>query len=226
MNVHDSSYPTNRTRREAMRAPSLRALAAGLALSVGLQSSAMAQSTSAAPTAPPSGQYAPPPAGSEQAGAVYDRRSQDADRAYADQYSRWAAQYCVDKRNNEAAGAVIGRVLGALAGSGIAGHGVHVGGAVLGGALGATAGAAIGADAQPGPACPPGYVVAAGAPAFAYAGPPVPPAVVTGPEWYQPWVWIDGRWIYRPYRYWYWDHGAYWRSDWRPGPWHYYGHRW
>jgi hypothetical protein len=224
MNVHVSSE--RRTRRDRLGSASLKTLAAGLALSVGLQTAAAAQPTPQTPTAPPSGQYAPPPAGAEATGSIYDRAAQDADRAYADQYSRWAAQYCVDKRNNAAAGAAIGGVLGAIAGSGLAGHGERVGGAVVGGALGATAGAALGASATPGAACPPGYVIAAGAPVFAYAGPAVTPAVVYGPDWYQPWVWVDGRWVYRPYRYWYWDHSAYWRPDWRPAHWRYYGHRW
>src|ERR1700761_269228 len=221
MNVHESK--TSATRRQGLGSVSLKALAAGLALSIGLQSVAIAQP---APSVPPGGQYAPPPAGSESSGSIYDRSAQDADRAYADQYSRWAAQYCVDKRDNSAAGAAIGGVLGAIAGSGLAGHGARLGGAVVGGALGATAGAALGANTEHGPSCPPGYVIAAGAPAFVYAGPPVAPAVVYGPDWYQPWVFVDGRWVYRPYRYWYWDHSAYWRPDWRPAHWRYYGHRW
>jgi hypothetical protein len=226
MNTQASTHDRGRVCRQALRSANLKALAAGLALTVGLQSVAAAQPAAQVPTAPPNGEYAPPPAGSEVAGSTYDRSAQDADRAYADQYSRWAAQYCVDKRNNEAAGAAIGGVLGAILGSGLAGRGAHVGGAVVGGALGATAGAAIGAHAKPGAACPPGYVIAPGAPAFVYAGPPLAPAVVYGPDWYQPWVWVDGRWVYRPYRYWYWDHRAYWRPDWRPGAWRYHGYRW
>src|ERR1700748_2439609 len=58
--------------------------------------------------APPPGQYAPPPPGYERPGAVYDDGAQRADRDYADRYSRWAQQYCVNRRNNNtAAGAVI-----------------------------------------------------------------------------------------------------------------------
>lgn len=224
MNVRTESHSISLP--NGLTSASAKALAAGLALSLGLQSAAIGQTSAPAQTAPPSGQYAPPPTGSESAGATYDRGAQDADRDYAYQYSRWAAQYCVDKRSNATAGAAIGGVLGAIAGSGLAGHGAHLGGAVVGGAVGATAGAAIAANSQPGPACPPGYVVAAGAPAFAYAGAPIPLTVVYGPEWYRPWVWVDSRWVYRPYRYWYWGHNAYWRPDWRPAPWRYYGHRW
>ncbi len=181
--------------------------------------------TNSAPVAPPSDQYATPPAGAEPSGSTYDAKAQQTDRDYADQYARWAARYCVDQRNNTAAGALIGGVLGAVAGSSLAGHGAHTEGAVLGGAVGATAGAAIGASDTPA-ACPPGYVVAAGTPAFYYAGSAYDPAVIYGPAWYQPWVWVDGRWVYRPYRYWYWGNRAYWRPGWAPGPWRYGYHRW
>ena len=188
---------------------------------------AVAQTTAAPVTAPPAGQYAPPPSGSEGAGSAYDDRAQQYDRDYADRYSRWAAQYCVDQRNtNTAAGAVIGGVLGAVLGSNVAGRGDHAGGAIVGGALGATAGAAIGARSTTSPSCPPGYVVRADAPAFVYGPGPYPVDVIYGPAWYQPWVWVDGRWVYRPYRYWYWTHNAYWRPGWRPGPWDYHYRHW
>ena len=176
-----------------------------------------------APTAPPSGQYAAPPTGSEASGSTYDQGAQQYDRAYANQYAHWAAQNCVDQRSNTAAGAAIGGVLGAVLGSSVAGRGSHVAGAVAGGALGATAGAAVGASSST--ACPPGYVVAPGAPAF-YSGPAYPAEVVYGPAWYQPWVWVDGRWVYRPYRYWYWTNHAYWAPGWRAGPWSYHFRRW
>jgi hypothetical protein len=205
----------------------LNILASVLALAIASQPvAAAAQSApnSPAPSAPPAGQYAPPPAGSETAGSTYDQRAQQYDRAYADQYSRWAAQNCIDQRNNTVAGAAIGGVLGAVLGSSVAGHGAHAAGAVAGGALGATAGAVIGSNATN--ACPPGYVVAPGAPAFYDADPAYPVEVVYGPAWYQPWVWVDGRWVYRPYRYWYWTNQAYWRPNWRPGPWRYHYHRW
>ncbi|HEY3951402.1 glycine zipper domain-containing protein [Phenylobacterium sp.] len=173
--------------------------------------------------APPPGQYAPPPPGYEQSGAVYDDRAQRADRDYADRYSRWAAQYCMDKRaNNSAAGAIIGGILGAVVGSNVSGRHSKTGGSIIGGALGATAGAAIGRNAaEQSGACPPGYYIRAGAPAFYYGG----PAVYVGPAWYNPWAFEGGVWVYRPYRYWYWTHESYWRPGWRPGPWDYHYRR-
>ena len=175
---------------------------------------------------PPPGQYAPPPLGAEVAGSAYGDRAQQFDRAYADQYAHWAARYCVDPRTNAAAGALIGGVLGAVLGSSIAGRGAHFGGALAGGALGASAGAAIGSESARNAACPPGYVPAPNAPDFYYTGPAYPPEVIYGPPWYQPWVWVDERWLFRPYRYWYWGHRAYWRPGWRPGHWTYHYRRW
>ena len=99
--------------------PSLKVLASVLALGVAAQSvAAQADPTAGSPpsVSPPSGQYAPPPSGAEASGSTYDDKAQRDDRAYADQYSRWAAQYCVDKRTNTAAGAAIGGVLGAVLG--------------------------------------------------------------------------------------------------------------
>ena len=158
---------------------------------------------------PPQGQYAPPP---DQTYQNYDSKTQAQDQAYSDAYNRWAGRYCVDQRNNNtAAGAVIGGVLGALVGSGVAGRGNHTGGAIVGGALGATAGAAIGSSSSSS-SCPPGYVSSPGAPAFYYEG--YGPAVAYGPSWYNPWVFVGGRWTYRPYRYWYYNHPAYWRPGW------------
>lgn len=197
------------------------------ALTMSLAAPAVAASSppaSVTRTAPPAGQYAPPPAGAEANGSAYDDRAQRYDRNYADQYGAWASRYCVDRRSNTAAGALIGGVLGAVTGSGLAGRGDHAAGAAIGGALGATAGAAVGANTRPA-ACPPGYVVSASAPIYHYE-PAYPPAVVYGPDWYDPWIWADGHWVYRPYRYWYWTHGAYWRPGWRPGPWVYRYHRW
>ena len=159
--------------------------------------------------APPSGQYAPPPPGVN--GGSYDPQAQQYDQDYAQHYSAWAAQYCVDRRNNNtAAGAVIGGVLGSILGSGIAGRGSHFAGAMVGGAVGATAGAAIGSSSTDTTGCPPGYVVAPGAPAFAYAGPYGGPGFYA-PAWYNPWVWDGGHWGYRPYRSWYVGHPGYWR---------------
>lgn len=145
---------------------------------------------------PPQGQYAPPP------GGAYNVQAQQYDRDYAARYSAWAAQNCVDRQHNNAvAGAIIGGVLGSVIGGGIAGRGEHFGGAVVGGAVGATAGAAIGSSSTDTRGCPPGYVIRAGAPAFYYGGP-----VVYGPAWYNPWLWSGGRWVYHPYREWYWRH--------------------
>jgi len=160
--------------------------------------------------APPPGQYAPPPPGADS--RSYDYRTQQYDRDYAARYSAWAAQNCVDRRNsNTAAGAIIGGVLGAVIGSNVAGRGDRGGGAVVGGVLGAGAGAAIGSSSTDTRGCPPGYLVRRGAPAFYYAGPAYGPGY-WGPAWYQPWVWADGRWVYHPYREWYYRHPAYWRG--------------
>jgi hypothetical protein len=209
---------------------SSKVLAAALALTAltdPVIAAAQTPANTSAVTAPPSGQSAPPPAGSEASGSIYNRSAQQYDRAYADQYSRWAAENCVDQRNNNtAAGAVIGGVLGAVLGSNVAGHGARTGGAIVGGALGATAGAAVGASVNPGATCPPGYVVRAGAPTFYYVGPVYGADVMYGPGWYQPWVWVDDHWVYRPYRYWYWGHPTYWRPEWRAGPWTYHYRHW
>ena len=149
--------------------------------------------------APPPGQYAPAPGG-----GGYSDEDRRYDRDYAARYSAWASRYCVDRRNNNiAAGAIIGGVLGALAGSGIAGHHERGEGAVVGGVLGAGAGAAIGASSSSAYGCPPGYVASRGAPAFYYGY--EPPA----PGWYNPWVWSGGVWVYHPYRAWYYDHPRY-----------------
>lgn len=167
---------------------------------------------------PPPGQYAPPPPGYEAQGSVYDDRAQRADRDYAERYSRWAQQYCMEKRaNNAAAGAIIGGILGAVVGSNVSGRGSKTGGSIIGGALGATAGAAIGRNAATNGGCPPGTYLRAGAPVFYYPGPPV----YAGPAWYNPWFLEGGVWVYRPYSYWYWTHQAYWRPGWRAGPWDY-----
>lgn len=61
-----------------------------------------------------------------------------------------------DKHNDRVAGTVVGGVLGALAGSAIAGHGSKTGGALIGGAVGAVAGNQVARSGhQP---CPEGYV--------------------------------------------------------------------
>ncbi|MEO8925743.1 MAG: hypothetical protein ABI306_01150 [Caulobacteraceae bacterium] len=167
---------------------------------------------------PPQGQYAPPPPGYGNGNAQYDDRSQQTDRDYAQRYQQWSAQNCIDRRNNNtAAGAIIGGVLGAVVGAGVAGRGNAGAGALLGGALGAGTGAAIGSSSSSTAGCPPGYYVRAGAPAFVYGG-GYGPGVVYAPAWYRPWVWSGGRWNYTPYRSWYWNHRTYWRPGWRGRP--------
>jgi hypothetical protein len=162
--------------------------------------------------APPPGQPVPPPSDARSGGA-YDPRAQQYDQDYARRYSAWAAQYCVDRRNNNAAaGAIIGGILGAALGGGLAGRHDVGAGVVVGGALGAGTGAAIGASSSNSANCPPGYVVRADAPAFYYGPAVYGPDVIYGPAWYNPWVFVGGQWIYRPYRSWYWGHGAYWHG--------------
>jgi hypothetical protein len=140
---------------------------------------------------PPGADYAPPPGGPN-----YDQQAYYQDQQYAQNYQAWAARYCVQQHNNNvAAGAIIGGALGAIIGGGIS-H--HAGGAFVGGALGAGTGAAVGASANSG-SCPNGFVVAPGAPAF--VGP-----VVYAPGWYNPWVFEGGRYVYVPYRTYYWHH--------------------
>jgi hypothetical protein len=171
-----------------------------------------------APPYPPQGGYR------QGQGYVYGNGARQVDQDYAARYSAWAAQYCVDQRNNNtAAGAVIGGILGAAIGAGVGSASGNAGaGALVGGGLGAVGGAAAGASSNPG-GCPPGYVIRSGAPTFVYSSPYYGPgAVYAVPAWYQPWVWYGGRWVYRPYRSWYYAHPNYWRPGWRPGP---YGYR-
>ena len=208
-------------------------IGAGLAALSGLAMVGQATVASAQPdyyrseVAPPAGSYAEPPPGySDDGSAYYDDRAQQYDRDYADRYSAWAAANCVNQRNNNAAaGAIIGGVLGAVVGSNVAGRGNRTAGGIVGGAVGATAGASIGANSGAGAYCPPGYVVRSGAPAFVYSG-PYGGAYYGGPGWYNPWVFVGGRYVYRPYRYWYWNNRAYWKPGWRAKPWKYRYRRW
>jgi hypothetical protein len=168
------------------------------------------------------------PRRAERAGAIYDPHAQQWDRNYAERYSEWAARWCVDsrRRNNAGAGAVIGGVMGAIIGSSVAGSGNRGAGAVAGGALGAMTGAAVGSSTSaPSNACPPGFVVRSGAPAFRF-GVGYTAGAVVGPSWYNPWFWTGDRWVYRPYRYWYWNNQAYWRPGTRHGRWNYRYRRW
>src|SRR3954471_4681777 len=117
---------------------------------------AAAQSGYPSDYAPPSGQYAEPPPGTQE-GADYDDQSQQQDEAYAQSYSEWAARYCVNQANNTAAGAVIGGILGAGIGAAVSHNAGR--GAAIGGAIGVGTGAVAGAASSQGP-CPQGYVVA------------------------------------------------------------------
>jgi hypothetical protein len=174
--------------------------------------------------APPPQGYSPPPQGYYQQQPYQDPALQpppgytaqdaqrDADaaaRAYDQQYAAaaeaWSQANCVrQEQNRTAAGAIIGGVLGAVIGSSVAGHHDAGAGAIVGGGLGAIAGGAIASSSGPG--CPPGFVLRAGAPGFYYATPPGAAMVVyDAPTWYNPWIWYNGAWIYRPYpyhRYW------------------------
>ena len=112
--------------------------------------------------------------------------------------ANWSIHNCVNQHsNNVAAGAVVGGIFGALVGAAVAGPYAAGAGAAWGGAVGLGTGAAVAASS--GAYCPNGYVVRAGALAsFAYGGPVyAPPVAYAAP--YRPWVWIGGRWVYRPY---------------------------
>ncbi|HEY3798241.1 MAG TPA: hypothetical protein VGL58_07795 [Caulobacteraceae bacterium] len=145
------------------------------------------------PPPPPPG-YQPPP----------DQASQGQDQAYASYAQNWAAQYCVKSQNNAAAGAVIGGILGAAIGAGVS-H--NAGGAAAGAIIGGSTGAVIGSNGgnETSPGCPPGYVVRGDAPSFYYNS----PYSYAAPGWYQPWVFIGGRWAFRPYPYHTWYYHRY-----------------
>ena len=90
-----------------------------------------------------------------------------------------AQTHCEQQRaNNEAGGAVLGAIGGALLGSAIAGRGNHTTGAVIGGVGGAVAGGAIGGSST---TCPDGYVSVAD------------PAYGPAPDGFYD---ADGRWHY------------------------------
>jgi hypothetical protein len=151
---------------------------------------------------PPARYNLPPPAGYSRADLWDDssEAARAADARYTYEAERWAAENCVEQRaNNTAAGAVIGGLLGAVAGSGLAGRHEHAAGAVVGGVAGALAGGAIGGSAT-NPSCPPGYVLRPAAPPFD-PGPVYRDVVYVQPAWYDPWIWYGGHWIYRPYPY-------------------------
>lgn len=172
-------------------------LLAGAALAAGVQQPAM-------------GAALPVPTATGGANAMAAASPQD--QTYADASRQWAASNCVaERRSNTTAGAVIGGLLGAAAGTGLAGRHDRAAGSILGGATGAVAGGAIGNASTP-PGCPPRYVVRPVAPV--YYAPPAPPVwypapvypgvVYAAPGWYGPWAWNGAAWVYRPvHRYWY-----------------------
>jgi hypothetical protein len=163
------------------------------------------------PPPPPQGYPDPamqPPPGYTPQDAARDsaEAAREQDREYAAAAEGWAQANCVrQEANRTTAGAILGGVLGAVIGSNLAGGRARGAGAIVGGALGATAGGAIANNAGPG--CPAGYVLRPGAPPF--YGPPV--VAYAEPAWYNPWIWYDGRWIYRPYPY-----HRYWRDHYYP----------
>lgn len=181
------------------------AMAALLAISLAGSGAALAQ----APAVPPAYNM-PPPAGMQPSDMTAETSPEA--RAQDDQYSyaaeQWAAQNCIARRaDNTAAGAVIGGLLGAVAGGSLAGRHDTGAGIVAGGLVGAVAGGAVGNAASP--TCPPGYAMRAGAAPFV-PGPVYGPVVYAAPDWYDPWVWYGGHWIYRPYpyhRFWFRTHG-------------------
>ena len=150
----------------------------------------------------------PPPPPGYQGGPTDQQQQQDAQYAYAAQ--QWAQQNCVKSGGNVAAGAVIGGIFGALIGAGVSGYGHTGAGTAVGAAIGGTTGAAIaaGQGGATSPGCPPGYVLRGGAGGFYYSSGPY---AYAAPGWYQPWIWYDGAWLYRPYPYhaWYYRHYGY-----------------
>jgi hypothetical protein len=167
-----------------------------------------------APPPPPEGydgsQPPPPPPG--YAADPNYQPNPAADQRYEAYAENWAAQNCIKSNGNTAGGAVIGGLFGALLGSSIAGYHNRGAGALVGGIAGAAGGAAVGSaqDNATSPGCPPGYVMRRGAPAFYYDGYDAG-YVYDAPGWYRPWIFVGGRWSYRPYPYhsWYYGHYGY-----------------
>lgn len=191
------------------------AVAACLTAAGALPCAALAQSGPPPATddgPPPAGQtYNVPPPPGYQGGPDAAPAARAEDDRYAYEAEQWAARNCVAQRANDtAAGAVIGGILGAIIGGGLAGRYDRGAGVVTGGALGAIAGGAIGrSNAEQNPACPPGYGLAPGAQPF-YPGAVFAEGVYVAPGWYDPWLWYGGHWIYRPYPYHrYWGHTHY-----------------
>ncbi len=149
---------------------------------------------------PPQGYGDPamnPPPGYTAQDAQRDESAQmrEQDRAYAAQAEAWAQANCLRaEANRETGGAIVGGILGAVIGSNLARGGGRTGGAIIGGVGGAALGASVAKNSQG--ACPQGYAIRPGAPPY-----PQPVVVYAAPAWYNPWIWYDGRWVYRPYPY-------------------------
>lgn len=181
-----------------------------------------------APPPPPPSDYdetrPPPPPPGYQADPTYLPNTA-ADQRYEAYAEDWAARNCVKSNGNTATGAVIGGLFGALLGSSVAGRHDRGAGALVGGIAGAAGGAAVGSaqDNATSPGCPPGYVVRRDGPNFYYDG-WNSGYYYAAPAWYHPWVFVEGRWSYRPYPYhtWYYRHYGWGRPGWRGG----YRHRW
>ncbi|NBC37456.1 hypothetical protein GTZ99_12945 [Novosphingobium sp. FSY-8] len=154
-------------------------------------------------------QLPPPPPG--YAPSDQDQAQRAMDLQYAREAQRWARDNCVKSKGDTAAGALVGGILGAIVGGGLAGRGDRGGGMAAGAVIGAVGGAAVASSSgrETSPGCPPGYVTRRDAPEYAYE-----PAgyYYAAPSWYRPWVFVDGYWSYRPYPY----HAYYYRT-WR-GP--------
>jgi hypothetical protein len=155
------------------------------------------------------GSQPPPPPPGFQPDPAY-ASDPDQDRRYEAYAEDWAQRYCVKARSKTGTGAVIGGLLGALVGSGLSGRHDQGAGALVGGLAGAAGGAAIGSTTanETSPGCPPGFVVRGDAPAFAYQAYGTP-YYYAAPGWYQPWVFVENRWTYRPYPYYGWYYGHY-----------------
>lgn len=188
----------------------IRTLAASVlsgVLAVSIVTPALAQPGYGPPPPPPG--YAPqqgyqdpamnPPAGYSEDDARRDASEQarQQDREYAARAEAWAQANCMRaEANRTTGGALLGGILGAVIGSNLASGGGRTGGAIIGGVAGSAIGANVAKNSES--ACPQGYALRPGAPPFA-----PPPAVVVydAPAWYNPWIWYDGRYIYRPYPY-------------------------
>jgi len=157
-----------------------------------------------APAGYAAGQTPPPPPGYAPTGDP--RAISAADARYANEAQGWARNNCVKAHGDAGAGAVIGGILGAIIGGGLGGR--HGGGAFAGAAVGAVGGAAVASSAgsnETSPGCPPGYVVRGQASGYYYNNPGY---YYAAPAWYQPWIFMNGAWLYRPYPY----HDWYWRT--------------